>query len=199
MTETDARDGRDRIRDAAISQFARLGFAGASVRSIAAEAGVTPGLIVHHFGTKAALRDACDARVLEVLMGPERSTNTGVLAARLMDAGPVPYVAYLTGMLRGEPERADAVFDRILEATRGVVSEQRAAGLLNDDVADGAFAALLAVYGLAPLLLPRQLARAFGREELTPEVLSDAATALSDVLTRGAYKADPLRGAREGA
>lgn len=198
MEETDARDGRDRIRDAAISQFARLGFAGASVRSIAAEAGVTPGLIVHHFGTKAALRDECDARVLEVLMGHERSTDPGVLAGRLMDAGPVPYVAYLTGMLQAEPERADAVFDRILEATRGVVREQRAAGLLKDDVSDDAFAALLAVYGLAPLLLPRQLARAFDREELTPDVLSNAATALSGVLTRGAYRADPLAAAHEG-
>ena len=197
MEETDARDGRDRIRDAAISQFARLGFAGASVRSIAAEAGVTPGLIVHHFGTKAALRDDCDARVLDVLMGPERSTDPGVLAGRLMDAGPVPYVAYLTGMLQAEPDRADAVFDRILEATRGVVREQRAAGLLKDDVSDDAFAALLAVYGLAPLLLPRQLARAFGREELTPDVLSDAATALSGVLTRGAYRANPLAAAQE--
>ncbi len=35
------------------------------MRSIAARAGVSPSLIIHHFGTKAALRDAVDAAVLD--------------------------------------------------------------------------------------------------------------------------------------
>ena len=54
---------RDRLRDAAIETFARLGLR-ATVREIAADAGVTAGLVTHHFGSRDALRAACDAEVL---------------------------------------------------------------------------------------------------------------------------------------
>ena len=50
---------RDRLRDAAIETFARLGL-GATVRQLASDAGVTAGLVTHHFGSKDALRQACD-------------------------------------------------------------------------------------------------------------------------------------------
>lgn len=55
---------RARLRDAAIECFAAEGF-GASVRTIAARAGVSAGLIRHHFGSKDALRAECDEAVLE--------------------------------------------------------------------------------------------------------------------------------------
>ncbi|SFR88278.1 transcriptional regulator, TetR family [Agromyces sp. CF514] len=55
---------RARLRDAAVECFAAEGF-GASVRTIAARAGVSAGLIRHHFGSKDALRAECDEAVLE--------------------------------------------------------------------------------------------------------------------------------------
>lgn len=54
---------RARLRDAAIECFARSGF-DASVREISARAGVSPGLVRHHFGTKDQLRAECDQEVL---------------------------------------------------------------------------------------------------------------------------------------
>ncbi len=54
---------RARIRNAAIEEFAIQGF-GASVREIASRAGVTAGLITHHFGSKDNLRGECDAEVI---------------------------------------------------------------------------------------------------------------------------------------
>ena len=54
---------RARLRDAAIECFALRGF-DASVREIAARAGVSPGLIRHHFGSKDQLRAECDEEVL---------------------------------------------------------------------------------------------------------------------------------------
>lgn len=54
---------RARIRNAAIEEFAIRGF-GASVREIAARAGVTAGLITHHFGSKDNLRVECDTEVI---------------------------------------------------------------------------------------------------------------------------------------
>lgn len=52
-----------RIFDAAIEAFARHGDK-ASVRGIAEAAGVSAGLVIHHFGSKPALRKACDEEVL---------------------------------------------------------------------------------------------------------------------------------------
>ncbi len=56
--------GRARLRDTAIEAFAAQGF-DVSLRAIAARAGVTAGLVRHHFGSKEALRAECDATVLE--------------------------------------------------------------------------------------------------------------------------------------
>ncbi|HEY4779306.1 MAG TPA: helix-turn-helix domain-containing protein [Solirubrobacterales bacterium] len=55
-----------RIREAALEGFAGDGVAATSVRDVAAAAGVSPGMVQHHFPTKAALREAVDERVLEI-------------------------------------------------------------------------------------------------------------------------------------
>ena len=54
-----------RIRNAALLRFARDGF-DVGLRAIAADVGVTAGLITHHFGSKDGLRRACDAEVLRL-------------------------------------------------------------------------------------------------------------------------------------
>ena len=57
---------RARIRDAAVARFGRDGFR-APVRTIAEDAGVSAGLVIHHYGSKDALRAACDEHVLTVI------------------------------------------------------------------------------------------------------------------------------------
>ncbi|KQT02084.1 TetR/AcrR family transcriptional regulator [Cellulomonas sp. Leaf395] len=57
---------RARIRDAAVARFGRDGFR-APVRTIAEDAGVSAGLVIHHFGSKDALRATCDEHVLTVI------------------------------------------------------------------------------------------------------------------------------------
>lgn len=56
---------RARIRNAGLHQFATSGFAGTPMRAIAAEAGVTIGLISHHFGSKEGLKEAVESWVVE--------------------------------------------------------------------------------------------------------------------------------------
>lgn len=48
-------DRREQIMDAALRVFAKKGFANASNKDIAREAGITPGLIYHYFESKEAL------------------------------------------------------------------------------------------------------------------------------------------------
>lgn len=53
-----AEDTRTHLMDAALRAFARHGYDGASIRDIAAEAAVAPGLLYHYFPNKAAVLQA---------------------------------------------------------------------------------------------------------------------------------------------
>lgn len=62
-----ATDSRARIRATALRLFAARGAAATSLREVAREAGVAPGLVVHHFGGKDGLRGAVDELVVGLL------------------------------------------------------------------------------------------------------------------------------------
>jgi TetR/AcrR family transcriptional regulator, regulator of cefoperazone and chloramphenicol sensitivity len=57
----------EKIRDAALTCCAREGIAATSFRMVADTAGVSIGAVQHHFRTKAALIDAVDQYVLQVI------------------------------------------------------------------------------------------------------------------------------------
>ncbi|WP_275080567.1 TetR/AcrR family transcriptional regulator [Mycolicibacterium goodii] len=71
---------RARIRDAALIQFAEKGVNGATLKCIANQAGVSVGLVQHHFGTKDNLRRACDDAVIEVF---RRRTARGAVTGEI--------------------------------------------------------------------------------------------------------------------
>ena len=58
----------ERIRDAALKSFATHGTSATTLRSVAAAAGVSLGLVQHHFATKAGLIKAVDDYVLELVV-----------------------------------------------------------------------------------------------------------------------------------
>lgn len=59
-------EGRDALLDAAISVIANQGLRGLTIRAVAAEAGVSHGLVRHHFGSRAALVEATLLRSVEI-------------------------------------------------------------------------------------------------------------------------------------
>ena len=61
------RTARARIRDAAIERFASQGFSATSLKDVAADAGVSAPLVLHHFGSKGDLRAACDKHVASLI------------------------------------------------------------------------------------------------------------------------------------
>jgi AcrR family transcriptional regulator len=63
----DAKATRRRIVDSAHRLFARHGLAGASVRRIAGDAGVSLALVHHYFGSKDGLYEACVSSMYEEL------------------------------------------------------------------------------------------------------------------------------------
>src|SRR5689334_166863 len=67
---SDARSSSDltakaRIRDQALLLFAERGPDTVTVRDVASAAEVSPGLVMHHFGSKAGLREAVDEHVAQ--------------------------------------------------------------------------------------------------------------------------------------
>jgi AcrR family transcriptional regulator len=86
-----AADTRDRLIAAAFAVVARDGLEAASVKTIAAHAGVTPGLTHYHFPTKdalleAALRSALDGYLARVRRRRETTAPSGQIAAFFDDA-----------------------------------------------------------------------------------------------------------------
>ena len=65
-TPSSATDSRTRIRGTALRLFAARGAAATSLREVAREAGVAPGLVVHHFGGKDGLCAAVDDFVVDL-------------------------------------------------------------------------------------------------------------------------------------
>ncbi|QFG27342.1 TetR/AcrR family transcriptional regulator [Actinomadura sp. WMMB 499] len=90
----------DRIRDAALGCFATRGVSGTSLRAVAEAAGVSIGLVQHHFGTKARLVSAVEDHVLRVL--------GEAIAAEPLPAPPADPIAELghrvTSIMTDHPE-----------------------------------------------------------------------------------------------
>src|SRR5690625_7898495 len=72
----------ERILQAALRRFAVDGLS-APLRRVAADAGVSAGLIIHHYGSREKLLAACDARVLEITRREKSEVMQGGAAEML--------------------------------------------------------------------------------------------------------------------
>lgn len=186
---------RARIRDTAIVAFARDGFDGTSLRSIAREAEVSPALIVHHFGDKQALRRICDEYVAGIFTDENHelidAPTSDRIRAALNDLDRYgPYIDYLGRMLVDGSPAADRLFDSILSGTRTMLDEQKAAGLLEPMSDIEMTALLLALMGLAQVVMRTQISRALGSDQLSPAGLLRATLPTMELLTHGIYATD---------
>ena len=124
---------RARIRDAAIECFAEDGF-GAPFRTIAGRAGVSPGLITHHFGSKDVLRDECDTEVLRRYRDLKTDAvdhPSAYLTSALTDPGTAPsLLVYLLRAVAAGGPGAARFLDRLVEDMRPVMAHGVATGFL---------------------------------------------------------------------
>lgn len=124
---------RARIRDAAIECFAEQGF-DAAFRTIAARAGVSPGLITHHFGSKAALRAECDAEVLRRYRAV-KSDGVARPSAHLLEALTAPgasatILVYILRAIHAGGQPAQEFLEGLIDDARAVMAEGVASGLV---------------------------------------------------------------------
>ncbi|MBF6327309.1 TetR/AcrR family transcriptional regulator [Nocardia transvalensis] len=125
---------RARIRDAAIVVFGEQGF-GVGVRAIAAAAGVSPGLVNHHFGSKDGLREACDeyvrALIRQVKTDYIRKPSSRGLLEALGEIGDfAPYIAYMMRAFQAGGSLMTTLYEHLVEDVEGYLTVGIEAGTL---------------------------------------------------------------------
>ncbi|GAB2452261.1 TetR/AcrR family transcriptional regulator [Streptosporangium sandarakinum] len=185
----DAEDltARARIRDAALRHFGEHGFDRATTRAIAETAGVSPGLLRHHFGSKQALREACDAHLVKLIsrINEQASADTAAggvngvnyVAASMAALG--PYQRYLARALT--EGWAEPVFDAMVQ-----MSEQWLTGI-DERRSDPPFADRKAratvgtAMALAVAILHKHVSRGLGADVSSQEGAHLLALTLLDI------------------
>ncbi|MFI0356014.1 TetR/AcrR family transcriptional regulator [Actinomadura sp. 9N407] len=178
---------RARIRDAALQQFAAHGIKGTTIRGIAQAADVSPGLVQHHYGSKARLREACDEYAIETL----RTTKLKGLEGGMGDPGfimvamrtAIPVQRYLARALVDGSPAAARLFDEAVAFSEEVLAEPTAgANKANTSDLRG-YAAVLTTMSFSVLVLHEHLARSLGAEPLSIEGYPRMAKAMFDIFT----------------
>ncbi|MBB5084769.1 TetR/AcrR family transcriptional regulator [Nonomuraea endophytica] len=190
---------RARIRDAALDLFGREGVNRVSVRAIAAQAGVSPALVLHHFGSKDGLRKACDAYLVEMLRGDGTSPDlddTSRIGSMIEDATPIR--RYLARAFLDESPDAAALFDSMVAGSERWLEQGVAEGWVRPAADPHARAAIYVGWLLTPVVLHAHLARALGEDDLaeTGATLRFSGTAL-EMLTQGVFADERVRSAYE--
>ncbi|WP_157253299.1 TetR/AcrR family transcriptional regulator [Nonomuraea typhae] len=125
MSTPDPEDltARARIRDAAMRQFGEHGFERATIRGIADAAGVSSGLVRHHFGSKQGLREACDDFLVKGIrrLNDEVRRDAGRNYVAVARTAFGPYQPYLARAL-AEGAAAE-VFDAMAELSAQWLAE----------------------------------------------------------------------------
>lgn len=198
------RSGRERILDAAISRFAAQGVAGTSLKVIAEEAGVSQGLVVHHFGSKEGLREACDAQVLDAIRGQMRAAaaegaQLDVLEAfrrrQEQHASALPYLA--RALADGHTSVGDLV-DELAEETVRATEQNVANGTYVPTDHPRERALVLLIWSLGAVVLHEHVQRLLGAELAgEPKALLPYLRGATEILTNGLFTNELRDGVRE--
>lgn len=177
----DDRTARARIRDEALALFAARGADSVTMRDIAAAAGVSPALLIRHYGSKDGLVAAVDDHVVatfEALLArvTKDTGETGLepsavpsmldsLATYLPPDSPIP--AYLSRLLIAGGPVGSALFERLYRVSADALDAMVAAGVASSGADSKVRAAWLLVNDLAVLILRARLTEVIGDDPLS--------------------------------
>ena len=185
------------IRRAALKSFATRGAAATSLRSVAADAGVSLGLVQHHFETKAGLIKAVDDYVMSVVIevvaqpvsAPPRDSvaDMGSRITTLLSEHPEVVDYYGRALVDGSP-LGMTIFDTLSAFGTARWNQRKDNGELREDI-DLTWATLNSlVLALGTLILrghiERQLTNAFS----TPEQLRRWQDSVTSLLRDGLFR-----------
>ena len=188
------RTTKSKIRDAAIGLFARDGVEKTTVRAIAAAADVSPGLVIHHYGSKQGLVHACDQHVASLIHEGKSEAMQGgpgfdVLGA-LRESGGADVMRYLAKRLVAGSDEVAQLVDQLVSDAEQYLEQGVEAGMLKPSTDPHGRAVILTIWSLGALVLHEHLGRLVGSDLTAPDVMTDGSIMgyfgpATEVLTEG--------------
>ncbi len=189
--------GRQRLILAGRRLFAEKGYSGTGVREIAAEAGVSIGLIRAHFGSKAGLREEIDRQVIAQIeeLCSRATRHLGTEALELLVEDAVEWVErerdallYLRTALMERTPGSQALLRELLRIMRRFVEINRDRGFLQEDVDEEWASIYLVIDFLGPAVLEPFSEKEFGTSMYHRDMVKRRSAFMNRVMTRGFMK-----------
>lgn len=192
VSESSDLTGRARLRDAAIELFAERGFDKTSVKAIAEAAGVSPGLVIHHYGSKDELKRVCDehviAKLLDERFASAETPSPNLVQALLAEASSSgPMFNYLARLLIEPGKAGDELLARLVASTRQNLAEGRESGSIMPASDPEATAMLVTVFGVAQFLVRDRFAQVLGADPFSAEGAARLTLPTLEIFTEGLY------------
>ena len=182
-----------RIRNAALAGFAANGTKATSIRDVADAAGVSPGLVQHHFQNKAGLRQAVNEHVLSVvgrafvdLADPELASFEAIGRQITETAANEPEaLLYVARLLAEEDQAAIGLFGAFVAIAKANLSVLIDTGEV-DPAVDVDWAAMhTTIFVLGSILFQRAVQEQLGESLLSRNGLERWHRASTDLMQRG--------------
>ncbi len=186
----------ERIRDAALRSFAEHGTAATTLRGVAAAAGVSLGLVQHHFATKAGLIQAVDKYVLDYVITPlarpipERADSIVEVGSRVtgLFADRPDVAAYIGRALVNGSPLGTMIFDNLFAVGTARWQQRAERGETRPD-ADLTWAAINGlVLALGAISLRTHIDRHLPEPFTTPAQLQRWQSAVDSLLREGLFR-----------
>lgn len=185
----------ERIRGAAVELFGEHGFTEVSLKMIAARAGVSAPLVIHHYGSKTGLREACDRYVAEQF---RRAKTDAVEREGDMPQNWMfqvmrenrPLVRYMfRSFAAGGPE-VDRLVDQLVEDSLEYTSRAEELGQVRASRHPRHRAAVLLLMSFGSMMLHQQMKRLIGTSPVDdpPEEWGPYIAAVSEIYLYGVLR-----------
>jgi TetR/AcrR family transcriptional regulator, regulator of cefoperazone and chloramphenicol sensitivity len=197
---------RARIRQSAFEMIARQGVRSMTLRAIAGAAGVSPALVIHHYGSKQGVVEAVKEWVQALLRSStadeggsrdpaEANARRSAAFEQLLTETPL-LRSYIRRMLLEESPEGLDWFARIVDDGAHDLRRRERKGMARRSQDVEAVAAILNVIALGPLLLPQHLDHVLGGDA-SQEALTRWRAATSELLRSALYpEATPVKGGK---
>jgi AcrR family transcriptional regulator len=168
------------MRDAAIELVATDGVDALTARAVAEAAGVSAGLVIHHFGSMDGLRAACDEHIAAAIREQKSSvlrSGPGLdVMAMLRDARTARLVGYVAAVLAEDSPAVSGLVDDLVADAEQYLDEGVRSGMLRHSSDPRGRAVVLTLWGLSTLVMHRHVHRLLGVDLTDPDL--DPTTAL---------------------
>lgn len=196
-------DRRNALLESAIRLFSEKGFSSVELREIAADAGVTVGLIRHYFGAKDDLIDAATDQVTKRLQKVFRSILSDLDAENPEDfidgitertyqylLPEYDLLLFLKHMVIELPDKSAPVFKTYFDLFQSELNGLEATGKINPKVNKVWLTFMLMFVQLGPVFLSRQIEDILGKSASDPNAAMQRAANNAFILKYGLVERD---------